>query len=1261
MTVTSTAMEHAVRQAAEQGRAELLRLDQITDDLIAEFARMNSDRVDSDPRIEDLSRGLTRNLRRHLDRERDSLGSFNIAFFGRTGAGKSTLLSAFGQLDGEYVSPGASDWTTDVHHVQWHGCRLFDTPGINGWGRTESREDLETKARRAVEIADIVLLCFDSQSQQAMEFSKIASWIQTYGKPSIAVLNVRNSRWRHPAKVAGERRRGLSESVSQHADNIRGELAQIGLRDTPVVAIHSQRALFARATTPFNGPAATGFAADRAAFGVDYLSRWSNFSALERLITAAISEGGGDLRLAALRDDVRARCLQAAQDLKSVAAECLRDAEAFEREVESLLAVLGYPSDDERVAWLRDADRDCDLLEASEQARDNPYTSPTAGTLDDFVAHLATSHLAACRRASRSAADALIEQAFAKGTKVDSQTFAAAVYDADALQAAVETVWTDRSSFLKREIEIAADQSPPSREHDQAHGASVLGDAGTGIAGDLLRGSGIAVGLGAVAVPFAIANAWNPAGWAVGAAVVGVGIAGQVQQFFGKRMSDREKKAAQAARAQAIGDAQQAVNQSYDDYEEALVSNSRSQAWKLLAPALLDSLRRSLDLRDANKQALEFAGIVLTSAQDIAATPPVADVLARAQRGLAPSPAEVSRLLLGEDWIEDGTAHTPVSVDPRIVQLYSGRRSLEQQALSHAVRAAWQAPPVDFIRHWRDDIEDAASGNAKLLKVAQSLTRVSRTRPAFTVLGDYNAGKSSLIRRILTEYGAAEPADRFDIRAQPSTTDVVRYAFPRFDLLDTPGMQSGDPEHSARALDALTESALIFVVVHVNLMIGDTSLLESVIAGSGTLAPKGSRIVFLINRSDELGIDPLSDPEGFLNLQDRKRDELRAALAARGVDTTGVAIHCLSGDPFGLTGGIDAVAPDHYEENRLWDGVSTLTDTIAGLTDTQFSAASHAAAFDTAVTELKEQRAVLHAVEAGLEAQLEHSAPVITTLTSAVADAVVLQHAFEEHGRRVIDAGAAVATAAIYATGPDDIKQMNTIVSSWWTDPVLVAQLDAFLTKSQKKVDQWCAQHWSAIDREVRAAEFAQKLSATHSFHADGNTVIGAIAGGTGTAAGTANKFAKVLGNRDAVYAIGKQFGHKFKPWGAVKGGARVAKVGAVLGVVAAAADAASMANDKAKAKGHIAQQDAAAANVEENAAALLKQLLLGADEDGPVSFLQTQVSDFNQAIDKMQDDAAKIQDELTANAAELAVVEKLLHTAAELTGSTTSESPVHD
>ncbi|WP_199753321.1 hypothetical protein, partial [Actinoplanes sp. ATCC 53533] len=132
-TTEAASLEEAVRSAVEQGYAELASLADVTDGLVDVFVREQRDVPSSSgsiARLDGFTRGFPGELRGHLDREHESLGTFNIAFFGRTGVGKSTLLSVFGRLDGEYVSPGDSDWTTEVHPIEWRDCRLYDTPGI---------------------------------------------------------------------------------------------------------------------------------------------------------------------------------------------------------------------------------------------------------------------------------------------------------------------------------------------------------------------------------------------------------------------------------------------------------------------------------------------------------------------------------------------------------------------------------------------------------------------------------------------------------------------------------------------------------------------------------------------------------------------------------------------------------------------------------------------------------------------------------------------------------------------------------------------------------------------------------------------------------------------------------------------------------------------------------------------------------------------------------------------------------------------------
>ncbi|MEW2332590.1 GTPase [Micromonospora chersina] len=1245
LTTEVRSFEEAVRSAVEQGCAELVHLDDITDGLVAAFTQ--SQGPGSIARLEDFVQGFPAELRRHLDRERESLGTFNIAFFGRTGAGKSTLLSVFGRLDGAYVSPGDNDFTTEVRHVGWRDCRLFDTPGINGWGASESRDVLEARARAAVEIADIVLLCFDSQSQQAMEFEKIAAWVLDRGKPVVAVLNSRNRRWHHPAVVRESGRRHLSETVRQHADNIRTQLAQIGLFDVPVVAIQSQRALYARAATPFRGPFPEDFHNERERFGTDYLDRWSNFPELERLITASIAEGGADLRLTALREDIRSRCRRGIGELEDLAAELEREAESLERRVESLFAVLGYPEDAERAEWLHDAALSGDLVDLSEQARVGPYTSPPKGSLDRFVRHLAASHLAGCHRQAKVNVDDAIQRAFAERKAFGEPEFRAATYDEGAMTTAAQAVWADRQVFLQRELEIAVDDEPAASGPAAVHAATIAGDKGGSLAGDAAQGTSIAVGLGALALPLI----WNPAGWVLATTFAGIGIVTQVGKYFGKKASEEGAEQTRKAKADAIAEGHRAVDRTFVAYEDALVQDSRRAAWTSLGPTVGESLSAAIERRMARARITRLLDSLRTSADAVRPTPAVTDVLRRAQRRMGETPAEVTRALLGEDWLESGVDHQPVRIGEAVREAYASRQEADRTRLAHAVTAAWRSPTPAQIYSWRHDLEDAARRDPALADVVRAFWRVRGARPSFAVLGDYNSGKSSLVHRIMVD-GGLRPDTAFDTRALPATTAASRYRFPGFDLVDTPGLQSGHDEHDATALEAITEGALVLVVVHVNLLVGNTSMLEELLRGTEMTAAKGGRMVFLINRCDELGVDPLTAPDDFLHLQNRKREELRAALAARGADVELDRIHCLSGDPFGLVGGAATAQPADFDEHRLWDGVAALTSALSGLSDERLADATCSAALDAAVTALKRHRHTLHQVLAEGEKALSHLEPLIASLRDAVRDAMIVESSLREDARRMVDRHAVPAKSAVADLDRKDAQKMTSLVESWWKTPQVEADLERYRDDAARRLAEWHGDHLPTISREIRAAELQVAPEPAAGFQAQGTAWYEEIVAGAGSVAGAVAPLAKALGNRDAFYTVLKQFNYKFKPWGAVKGGANVARAGLVLGAIASAMDIAEMATDAQKAGQHREQQELAWQKIDETAARIVDLIMRDEQWGGHVAYLEQRTGDLEALLDEHLARESSIVEQMASAKVRAEAADALIVAAEEMEGT---------
>ncbi len=150
------AFQAALAAALEAGKQELTSLKSLADDVQSSYLLAGEPAIPGEG-ADDLlhefvamRRRFSDGLAGHLKEQADVLSAFNIVFFGRTGAGKSTLLSAFGELDGTAVSQGESDWTKNVQTIVWEGCRFYDTPGINGWGGRDSRENLEARAPRMI-------------------------------------------------------------------------------------------------------------------------------------------------------------------------------------------------------------------------------------------------------------------------------------------------------------------------------------------------------------------------------------------------------------------------------------------------------------------------------------------------------------------------------------------------------------------------------------------------------------------------------------------------------------------------------------------------------------------------------------------------------------------------------------------------------------------------------------------------------------------------------------------------------------------------------------------------------------------------------------------------------------------------------------------------------------------------------------------------------------------------------------------------------
>lgn len=927
----------------------------------------------------------------------DELGTFNLVLFGRTGTGKSSLTEALTQGVGGSISPdGASDWTTGVSPGHWRGCRVVDTPGTDGWGRTKSRSELEETAREALVSADVVILCFDSQSQQEGEFAKVADWIADYGKPVVAVLNNRNPMWRFPTRVPRQEiRRRLSRPVAEHTENIRDELARIGLHDVRVVAINTKRAVFARAALPYQGPDADSLSRHRAEAGsTDILLDWSNLPALETLLATALGRNAVGLRLGALVSQIDGTCRNADDRLRiHVQEPALRLAEQSEIGIERMLTVLGSPESvfldpdpaagdpgtagtkagsgaaggrPERKPRRDDGDLRVALVEL-ERMRGGRFEAPPTGEFERYADHAIRAALAPVRDAAQRRADDVVDQAMAHGEAVSDKVFAERVFRTEEIEDALRGALEASAAHLRRRVGLVVEDAAADLTAVAAERARVEGRAGR-----LLRGMSIAAGVGGAAsgvgsaamAALVAANIWNPVGWTIGGILLAGAAAGVIGRAFSNWSRRRGRRRQEEALARARADARKAVAATFEGARTTAAERAGELVHQAFAERVGAAVRQGVELR----RVAEFAAHRRTLLRNTAAALPApanptavlreTALACESATGLTGN-AAATHLWLGESWCAEtaGTEEAPrVPSEPV--------RSIAQPGFQEWARDAAEGPfavPAPgsgrrWLRETRrrlgepsvagthgdaraaqdtDTAEDLAAVDAGVDEALAQLQRLAAdARPRIVLCGDYNTGKSSLVRRMQVEAGA-DPDEFPIVAAVPQTAEPTPYEIDGVVFVDSPGFQSGRKAHSPAARSAVPDAAAVLYLFPPNLVVGTHDDLDLVLDGDPERHQPGKldRSILIISRSDQLGPDPHESPEEFSLRCARKRGELAQALdrtAPPGSGRTPIApdrVVCVSADPYGF----DGSRREHFAPYRHWDGMDVLAEALEEL------------------------------------------------------------------------------------------------------------------------------------------------------------------------------------------------------------------------------------------------------------------------------------------------------------------------------------------
>lgn len=1027
-------------------------------------------------------------------RQQKELSTFKIVLFGRTGAGKSTLIEAFVGGNGDTVSLGDSDWTTQVAPKKWNSCVFVDTPGVGGWGRVNSREELEQKAQYAVETADLVLLCFDSQNHTAYEFKKVADWIQKYGKPVIVVFNSRNKLWRMPKKATTERqRKNISQQVWQQTNSIRDELEKMEMFDVPIVALSSHRALYARIKEPFSGPYKENYKKElvkyRSEYGIENLEKWSNFPALEALIIEAISSDAVGLRLGMLREQTCGVLCSLKNDLRQLQQEAQTASNFWEDYIKRNLNIVGYPHS--RQLFPKEPGGEVDLLTKLEQLRKEPFQAPTEGEYQVHAKRLLSTKLEPLRSESLNKAQQLVLDAFDKGQQLSEENFKNLVFNSDKIQQAANSIVQEAVEYLQQKLELERKETD-SDVKCITRATKVDGNRNTGWqwANYAAIGGGFLGSVASVLGSLAVANFWNPFGWAAGVAAAVSFIGGLASFAFGW-FSDHASKEAEktrlSKRREALSQVLQAVNETYDNLTQKITEEtstiSQTALVETLDPLLCNAIALRLIQQETQSTEVHLRDII----SQIPLRIPAQQLLLRAansveQKSFPNVPSAELKLWLGEDWISDPTGlKSEDSADGKVISnpITWLKNILKEQPfkakfsqIADYANSLQSGTAAKWLNETRQILTPADDEIAKLLNELDIFSKDQKTR--LHLYGDWNTGKTSFIKRLIIDAGLNIP-ENLEVRADPTTAVVGKYEWNGVWLVDNPGFQSTRANDTDVALDSLADASAIIYLFNQNLITGDTNAIDLILKGDGErgILPKQDRTLFIINRCDQLGVDPTESPNEYLRLCQRKKEELVLALESRGIFITIKQVFCMSSDPYGLMGNRRDINSKDFDPYRDWDGFNSFVNAFLSKRSEIQKMGADWLILEAALARLSNLIGTVTEIEKNLEKKEKSINQLYQILSESIEKADRIKTEIKIELRRIVhDHTTGLIQDTLSALGEAEIQAQAKLLSEWWTDKAFQYQLTQWHKKAQDKINGWVKNTESLIERRIASAEF---------------------------------------------------------------------------------------------------------------------------------------------------------------------------------------------
>ncbi len=228
--------------------------------------------------------------------------------------------------------------------------------------------------------------------------------------------------------------------------------------------------------------------------------------------------------------------------------------------------------------------------------------------------------------------------------------------------------------------------------------------------------------------------------------------------------------------------------------------------------------------------------------------------------------------------------------------------------------------------------------------VTQERLRWEKFRDLYTlevvVFGAYDAGKSSLLKRLLVDWRIPVP-EWLTVSGRRETFESKRAEANGLGLVDTPGLGSGNKEHDDLTLSAMRlADAYLWVLPPQLVTTGKERFLELLFGDVGI----AEATIAIVARMDEAGVDPSDNEPGFAELCVKKKAELTAFVAPFSLARKLNSIHCVVADPYQMVGNIQDPESEIYDVGRSWDGVENLAQEILALQERRIDLRSQAGA-----------------------------------------------------------------------------------------------------------------------------------------------------------------------------------------------------------------------------------------------------------------------------------------------------------------------------